>query len=136
MPPITSGAAYHKRNLAWPMSRPANGMGQVALIKRYETAIYRLLLTPKGSYFSDPNYGSMIYTLRTQGMNTIRVQRVLEDFRAAAGRYIPDINIVDLTGDMRHEDQKLIVSCFWVIRNASQQMHGDLASTNVVKLPL
>jgi phage baseplate assembly protein W len=136
MPPVSSAAAYHKRNLAWPIARPAQSFQQVWLIKRFETAIMRLMMTPKGSYFHDPDYGSLLYTLRTQGMNEAHIQRALEDLRASAARYIPDINILDLKAEMRHEDQTLIVACFWTIRNASQQMHGDLAGPHTTMLPL
>jgi len=126
-----SRGAYAKRNLAWPVSWVGGGLRQVTLAERYDAAMRHLLSTPLNSLWYAPDYGSAVYLLRTQGITkgqTGRLAKTLALLRGAASKYIPDIQLVDLTAEMHEDEQKLRVTCVWVIREASTLMHGELAN--------
>lgn len=120
-------AAYYKQNLAWPLSWPGPGLKTVSLAERYETAIRQLLMTPVGSLYADPSYGTTIYKIRGQPLNPGKIGIVLAQLRDVTAKYIPDIQIIDLQAEVDQDDMKLKVTCTWIIRNASAQMHGKLA---------
>jgi phage baseplate assembly protein W len=126
-----SRSAYAKQNLAWPLLWEGAGFRRVTLATRYEAALRHMLNTPQGSLYYEPDYGSTIYRIRTQGMQRERTGHIaaaLAHLRSAAAKYIPDIQVVDLTAELNEDDQKLRISCVWIIREASLHMHGNLAS--------
>jgi phage baseplate assembly protein W len=113
------------------VKQAAGRLMQVTLVERYDAAVRHLLSTPYGSLWYAPDYGSMVYTLRTQGITRgdfSRLAEVLARLRQAAQKYIPDILIVDLLAEMDENDQKLLIKGVWVIREATPLMHGELAS--------
>jgi hypothetical protein len=130
MPTEVSRSAYAKRNLAWPLSWRGGGFHQVTLAQRYEAALLHLLRTPQGALYYEPDYGSLVYQLRTQNMQRGpdgKTAKVLAFLRMSAAKYIPDIQIIDLISELHEDDQRLKISCVWVIREATVQMHGDIA---------
>jgi hypothetical protein len=132
----TATAAYHKRNLAWPLSRTGAGFKQVSLVERYETALRHLVRTHKGAFYADPEYGTVCYRIRTQNMTDALVQACLEDIRRGAARYIPDIIVHDLVTEVDEDAHKFTLSVFWTIRGATQQVHGELAKTQTTYISL
>jgi len=120
-------AAYYKTNLAWPLLWSSPGLRTVMLAKRYETAVRQLLMTPIGSLYADPGYGTTIYRLRGQPLNPGKIGVMLAQLRDACGKYIPDIQVIDLQAKIDQDEEKLQVLCVWIIRNATAQSHGKLA---------
>lgn len=124
-PPST--APYHKRNLGWPLSWEGSGFGQRTLIERYESALKHLALTPRGSYYADSGYGTLLYRMRTQNMTPGLVGALLEDLRAGAAKYVPDIVIQDLEAEIEADEHLLRVFVKWSVRGTDREMHGSLA---------
>ena len=128
--------AYHKRNLAWPLRWQGGGFVYVTLATRYEAAIRHMLLTPLGSLYYAPDYGTLFYRLRTQSFPLKALDPESENKLAVAtahlrqmtAKYIPDIHVHDAVVDPQDEEQRLRLSCIWTIRGATANMHGDLAS--------
>lgn len=131
MPSVSSSLAYHKRNLYWPMSRRRGGMRQASLLDRLEVALFRLMNVKRGSYYSDPEYGSTIYRLRTQGLSEGMREVVYADLQQSVAKYIPDIVLYQFTVVKSDEDQSLTVSVTWGIRGATEQQHGELAKKRI-----
>ena len=126
----TSRSPYAKQNIGWPLQTAAGRLRQVTLVERYDSAVRHLLHTPYGSLWYAPDYGSLVYKLRTQGIvrgERMRVAEVVARLRQSAQKYIPDVLIVDLATEMLEEEQKLRVLGTWVIREANALMHGELA---------
>ncbi len=125
--PVQSRSAYYRTNIAWPVGTSANGLAQVSLAERFESAIRHLLITPRGSLYYAHDYGSNISQLRTQGMNQDLISIALAQLRQATAKYIPDIQIVDLAAEIQEDDQKLRINATWIIRDATPMLHGELA---------
>lgn len=126
-----SSAPYYKANLAWPVARSGWGFTRVTLVERYETAIIHLMSTKRGSYYADPEYGSIVYRLRTQNITDGLRELVLEDVRRGTATYIPDILVYDLRVETIDSDEcSYRVSAFWNIRGATptQKSGGEPAS--------
>jgi len=132
----TGTGAYHKRNLVFPLQRSGRGFRQAVLIERFEAALLHLAATKKGAYYGDPNYGTIVYRLRTQDMTEALRQAALESLRYGAGVYIPDIQVHDLKSEIDDDLHKNTLSIFWTIRGATNQMHGELADVQVSRLSL
>lgn len=124
---VQSRAAYYKQNLSWPISWPGPGLRLVSLAARYEAAIRQLMMTPLGSLYADPGYGTVIYRLRGQSLNLGKIGVLLAQLRDACAKYIPDIQIIDLTAEVDQDQERLKVMSIWIIRSATAQMHGSLA---------
>jgi len=125
--PVASRAAYHKRNLGWPLAWVGGQLRQVTLAERYESAIRHLLHTPLNSLYYAPDYGTIVYRLRTQGANPTMIDVSVAQLRQVCGKYIPDVQIIDLVVEWQDDEQKLKIVCIWLIRDAEATMHGDLA---------
>jgi len=133
---MASSAAYHKRNLGWPLSRHGSGFRQMTLVARFDAALRHLALTPRGSYYSDSEYGTSLYKLRTQSMSEDLLQAATAEVQRAVATYVPDIVVTDVQGVRDDDANKLSVNIFWTIRAASQQLHGELAKQNVSSVRL
>ena len=125
--PVQPRAAYYKQNLRWPLSWVGPGLHLVTLAERYEAAIRQLLMTPLGSLYADPSYGTTIHRLRGQPLNPGKVGILLAQLRDVTAKYIPDIQIINLEAEVDQDEEKLKVLCVWIIRNATAQMHSGLA---------
>jgi len=125
--PVQSRGAYHKQNISWPLVWTGSSFARAMLATRYEAAIRHLLMTPRGSLWYAPDYGSMVSELRTQGMNRDKISMTLAALRQACTRYIPDVQIVDLTVEIQDDEQKLRIVAIWLIRDATPGLHGELA---------
>ena len=125
---MNTQTALHKKNLALPLSYGSKGYVAVSLLKRYEAAVRHLMETHKGALYVDPNYGSTFYRMRTQGMNDDAGIVELEEFIAAAARYIPDITISrQASGVVRDQDgQRMSIYIVWGVAGAVPEVHGDL----------
>lgn len=123
-----SRSPYHKQNMGWPVSWESAGFRRVTLAERFEAAIRHLLMTPLGSLFYAPDYGTNIHLLRTQAMDPEAIGVYQANLVQAASMYIPDIQIVDLTAQIQDDDQKLRIAAVWLIRGATASMHGELAN--------
>jgi phage baseplate assembly protein W len=127
--------AYHKRNLRWPLAWVGGGFDFVTLVARYESAIRHMMNTPHGSLYYAPDYGTMFHRLRTQsfprkdlspeGQGKLAV--AVAHMRQSVSRYIPDVLIDKIFVEPDSEEQRLGLSCLWLLRNASASMHGDIA---------
>ena len=124
--PQTGRSPYHKTNLSWPLIWTGNRLQEVYLATRFEAALRHLMGTKKGSYYSDPDYGSIYYLLRTQGMNETAKAMALTDMETGCRRYIPDIIIMQQQVTLDPIQHAMDVEVVWNIRGANTQMHGDL----------
>lgn len=120
-------SAYHKKNISWPVRWGGSRFASATLVDRAENALRHLLVTPLNSLWWHPDYGTRFYEMRTQGMNIDLVNIAEAHLRQAVGKFIPDINIINVSVDVQDEDQKLKIACAWVLKNATARMHGDLA---------
>jgi phage baseplate assembly protein W len=93
-----------------------------------------LALTPRGSYYADAGYGTLLYRMRTQNMTAGMTGALLEDLRAGAAKYIPDIVIQDLEAEMEMDEHLLRVFVKWSVRGADREMHGNLATQRTTYL--
>lgn len=122
-----SHAAYHKRNLAWPLAYVGNRFVQATLAERYEAAIRQLMNTPLYSLLYAPDYGTLFYRMRPQGANRDQINMAMVQMQRVAAKYIPDVQIIKVDVEVQDEEQKLRIVCTWLIRDANANMHGDLA---------
>lgn len=134
-----SASPYYKTNLAWPLKRTGWGFQRVTLVERVETALVHLAETKRGSYYADPEYGTIIYRLRTQAISTDLREVILEDLRRAAASYVPDALVHNLKVETIDADECSIrVSIYWTFRGMSTQRAGGEAATqyNIATLTL
>ena len=125
---LQSRASYHKRNWQTPLRVLASKFVMVTLAKRYESAIRSLMLTPLSSLYYAPDYGTIFYRMRTQGVSVDKISMAMAQMRRAVSLYIPDVQIVDVTVELQDDQQTLRLVCTWLIRDATANEHGDLAN--------
>jgi len=130
--------AYHKRNLLWQVRRTQYGYARGTLIERYETALRHFVRTSRGSLRCHPNYGSTLYRLRTQGINSNSAQVVKAELQSGISRYIPDISInrISLSMDPRKEQLQLTITINWSVNGATTQMHGELGQPKKLQVSI
>lgn len=117
-----------KKNCAWPLQRAHNGWKRVSQAQRAEAALRHLLRTPRGSYYSRPDYGISLYKYRTQGVPESQQDVILADIRRAAAEEIPDITVHSAEVLMRDSDHRLEVTCVWTLNVGNAQWHKDLGA--------
>jgi hypothetical protein len=123
---MAGNTAYHKQNLAWPLAWYGSRIKVARLIERLESGLHHLVMTPKGSFWFDLNYGTNAYLLRTQGMDGGRIAAVLADIRLGAANYLPDAIVHNLTSQITEDEHKLQLGVIWGVRGANTQLHGEL----------
>jgi phage baseplate assembly protein W len=134
-----SASPYYKTNLSWPLSRAGWGFTRVTLVERVETALVHLAETKRGAYYADPEYGTIVYRLRTQNNTDSLRLAVVEDLRRAAATYVPDAIIHDMTVETIDSDESsLRVSVYWTLRGmTTQRAGGEPASKyNIAQLTI
>jgi hypothetical protein len=129
MPSPTTSVAYSKQNCLWPLRNAGKGWVRSTLVERFDSAVWHLVRTPRGSLLVDMLYGTDFEKLRTQGMpTTVMVEIVQGQISEGFSRYIPDLllNFVQVDPDPS-DDEHTIVSVSWAIQGAVQDQHGELA---------
>ena len=120
------GSLLLQSNLAWPVAWTASRHKVVRLWTKVEHAIRHLVRTPKGSLLVDPDYGTLWYRLRTQGITDEDAIIEVEDLRQQMARYIPQAMLVDTEIDFDREQQHLGVWISWVLPGADPSMYPGM----------
>lgn len=122
-----STLAYHKTNCLWPLRASGSGWITAMLLERFDAAVYHFVRTPRGSLYSDPEYGTDLYQLRTQqiGQEETQIQRAT--MGGGFARYLPDLMLLQLELEQDGENEALTARIIWKIKSAVDTMHGNLA---------
>jgi hypothetical protein len=125
--PQQTHTPYHKKNVVVPVRRSGGKWVRKVLAERYEGAVYHFLRTPKGSLLVDPDYGTTFYQKRGQVVTSDDLEVWKVEVAMGFTKYLPDLLVSDLSVDMDHADEELTITVTWVIRGATDAMHGKLA---------
>lgn len=125
---MNTQTALHKVNWIYPLRWQNGSYDTATLLRRYHAAVRHLAETHKGSLYVDPNYGSTFYRMRTQGMDEDSGTVEMEEFIAAAARYIPDLVFPrEAQSVIRDQDnQTQSIRLLWLVGGAVPEIHGDL----------
>jgi len=135
-PQAQVSSPYYKRNCTWPLARSQNGWSRVTLVARAEAALHHLMVTPRGSYYADPDYGVSLYKFRTQGISISTQAVIMADIRRAAAKYIPDIAIEYADMLMIDSDHRLEVTISWSFRGGVPNWHKELGGSKKLTVSL
>lgn len=79
--------------------------------------------TKRGSVWSDPDYGTLLYTLRTQGITKTRDGQVsvggsvaiVDDIRSGVQEYVPIVEAANFTLSVIPGSQTLTLNIYWTL---------------------
>lgn len=128
--------ANRKRNLLWPLLRVGKGYVSGIMGKRYESALRSLVRTPRGSIVWSPEFGTMVYLLRTQQASEEMLTFVTTDLQGSIGMWIPDIELITVDFDKNPDTEKVEVQIVWGIPNATSLGAGPPSESSFAFGPI
>lgn len=116
--------------MSWPLWRTGTrSFDRVTGIARIRAALEHLTVTPLGSYWVDPRYGSLWQMLRTQGMSLDDgdsaggglQQVVLSHYEQQVAIYIPSVALHGVTPQVLPDNGGLRVNIIWTLVSSGGQ---------------
>jgi len=120
---FSSNMPLFRRNLIFPLLWEGRGYRGATLADRAEAALIHYAMTKRGSLWSDPNYGTLLYTIRGQGMTKTRTgdiriggsDAILDDVKTGIGAYVPAVSLSGIALDMEPGKKLLRCNFIWTL---------------------
>ena len=114
-----------RSNCLLPLVRAGKGWVRAALADRLESALKQLCATPRGSLPWAPDYGTLLYQYRTQGMSEDDADSIMADLSLAVARWKPGVQLigVKVLPPLR-KDKRAQIRINWGVPAAGPRMQG------------